>query len=92
MFIPLAYVARIFCMPGNYAPGKSDFAKYWEVAAPLALGLTLLAYLFGLGYDDNAEWSPATFAQNFRFKSEADRRSGHKSKKETGIPERIGTV
>lgn len=63
LFIPLAYVAGIFSMPGTFAPGSSDFGKYWEVAAPLALGIFLLATLLELGYDDAAKWSPSTFAE-----------------------------
>jgi hypothetical protein len=92
LFIPLAYVAGIFCMPNDFAPGASDFAKYWEVAAPLALGFLLLAFLVDLGYDDNAQLGWSTFAENFRYKKKADPRSGHKPTKETAITDPTSAV
>jgi CorA-like Mg2+ transporter protein len=37
IFIPLAFVASLFSMTGDYAPGKSRFWIYWVTALPLLL-------------------------------------------------------
>ena len=66
VFLPLAFCTGFFSMNDQYLPGASSFWVYLAVAIPLVVGVFLLTFLIGLGYDGDGEWSGESFLRNIQ--------------------------
>jgi hypothetical protein len=66
VFLPLAFCTGLFSMNDHYLPGTSSFWIYWAVAIPLIVGVFLLTFLIGLGYDGKGKWNADAFLRNIR--------------------------
>jgi hypothetical protein len=68
VFLPLAFCTGLFSMSEQYLPGGSSFRIYLAVAIPLVVGVFLLTFLIGLGFDGEGEWKQENFLRNIQRK------------------------
>lgn len=76
VFIPLAFCTGLFSMNDHYLPGAASFWIYFGVSIPLIAIVFLVAFLIGLGYDNEGEWNLNTL---FRALSKAKASSWKKA-------------
>lgn len=49
IFAPLAYIASLFSMGGDWQPGGSKFKYYWAISLPLATVVAIMFYFISIG-------------------------------------------